>query len=246
MTKVKRLGALRVGLFSFKMKEQEPTGKNMKQAFDCSALVKPGTYRGKSANGKGDDRVGYRALEGFGTFYLADGATGIGMGAEAADAFVAALEDADYDLYTSAESCCDLLRLADEEVSVKLKGNGDTTGILIVTNGEDLWGASAGDSRGMLYKADGVVELTGRQVRKPRFGSGATPVGFKGRVKSGERLLLASDGLWDFAQLGLIGEIARGPGSADEIVHKLEQLVRSQNEDRLPDDLSIMMFIFRR
>lgn len=216
----------------------------MKQAFDCSALVKPGTFRGKTANEKGDDRVGYKAMNGFGVFYLADGATGIGLGAEAADAFVAALEDAELYQYLTAESCCDLLRLVDEEVAVKLKGNGDTTGILIVTNGEDLWGASAGDSRGMLYKADGVVELTGRQVRKPRFGNGATPVGFKGKVKPGERLLLASDGLWDFAQSGVIGELARGAGSAEEIVHRLEQLVRSQNEDRLPDDLSIMMFIF--
>ncbi|TLX15872.1 SpoIIE family protein phosphatase [Rhizobium sp. MHM7A] len=216
----------------------------MKQAFDCSALVKPGTFRGKTANEKGDDRVGYKAMDGFGAFYLADGATGIGLGAEAADAFIAALGDAEQYQYLTAESCCDLLRLVDEEVSVKLKCNGDTTGILIVTNGEDLWGASAGDSRGMLYKADGVVELTGWQVRKPRFGNGATPVGFKGKVKPGERLLLASDGLWDFAQSGVIGEIVRGAGSAEEIVHRLEQLVRSQNEDRLPDDLSIMMFIF--
>lgn len=214
----------------------------MKQAFDCSALVRPGTFRGQTA--KGDDRVGYKAMNGFGAFYLADGATGIGLGAEAADAFVAALDDAEEQQYLTAESCCDLLRLVDEEVSVKLKGNGDTTGILIVTNGEDLWGASAGDSRGILYKADGVVELTGQQIRKPRFGSGARPVGFKGKVKPGERLLLASDGLWDFAQIGLIGEITRGTGSAEEIVPKLETLVRSQNEDRLPDDLGIMLFIF--
>jgi serine/threonine protein phosphatase PrpC len=183
-------------------------------------------------------------MDGFGAFYLADGATGIGLGADAADAFIAALDDAEPYQYLTAEACCELLRLADEEVSVKLKGNGDTTGILIVTNGEDLWGASAGDSRAVLYKADGVVELTGQQIRKPRFGSGARPVGFKGKVKPGERLLLASDGLWDFAQIGLIGEITRGTGSAEEIVPKLEKLVRSQNEDRLPDDLGIMLFIF--
>jgi len=217
----------------------------MKRAFDCSALVKPGTFRETTKNEQGDDRVGHKAMAGFGAFYLADGATGVGLGGEAADAFVAALEDADFDQYRSAEACCDLLRLADEEVSVKLKGNGDTTGILIVTNGEDLWGASAGDSRGMFYKADGVVELTCRQVRKPRFGAGAKPVGFKGKVRPGERLLLASDGLWDFAQSGLISEVARGVGTAEGVVHRLEELVRYQNEGRLPDDLSIMMFIFR-
>lgn len=219
-------------------------GMIMKQAFDCSALVKPGTFRGKTANEKGDDRVGYKAMDGYGAFYLADGATGIGLGAEAADAFVSALDDAEPRQYLTAESCCDLLRLVDEEVAVKLKGNGDTTGILIVTNGEDLWGASAGDSRGMLYKADGVVELTCRQVRNPRFGAGAKPVGFKGRVRPGERLLLASDGLWDFAQSGLIGEVARGVGTAEGVVHRLEEVVRYQSEGRLPDDLSIMMFIF--
>jgi serine/threonine protein phosphatase PrpC len=216
----------------------------MKQAFDCSALVEPGTYRLNSVKERGDDRVGYRAMGDFGVFYLADGATGIGMGDQAADAFIAALEDADAGQFQSAESCCDLLRLADEEVAVKLKGNGDTTGILIATNGEDLWGASAGDSRGMLYKADNVVELTGRQLRKPRLGSGANPVGFKGRVLPGEKLVLASDGLWDFAQSGVIGEIVRGHGSAEEIIRRLEGAVRSQNEDRLPDDLSIMMFVF--
>lgn len=209
-------------------------------------MTKPGSYR--SAVGKrasGDDRVGYRLIEGLGAFYLADGATGVGLGGEAADAWVAAVDDADNESFQSVDACVALLRLADEEVSVKLKGNGDTTGILVVTDGVRLWGASAGDSRGVLYKRDGSHEVTGHQARRPRFGSGAVPRSFSGLVNGGEVLLLASDGLWDFASHRRIAEIVRSDVASSEKIALLESAVREQNEERLPDDLSMVLLEFK-
>lgn len=220
--------------------------ENSKHIIECVAVTHPSSFRSMK-NGKpskGDDRVGYRFSTSFSAFYLADGATGIGLGGEAAEAFSDAIMHADEKEFSTPEKCAALLRLVDEEVAIKLKGNGDTTGIVLVTDGHQAWGASAGDSEAILYRSDDIIEITAKQVRKPRFGNGAKPTGFSVKIAPSERILIASDGLWDFSARASVAEIVRSGLSAKETIKRLEQLIRSRNEERLPDDLGMILISF--
>jgi serine/threonine protein phosphatase PrpC len=191
----------------------------------------------------GDDRVGYRPVGDLALFYLADGATGVGLGGMAADAFVDGMEEAEYNNVSMPQDCVRYLREIDEDVRVKVRGQADTTGIMVVSDGEKLWGASAGDSSAWLF-GQVNTEITKKQRLSPRIGNGASPVAFGGYVKPGDIVVVGSDGLWQFLPLDVIESVARSPLASRAAVEKLEMLVRDRQGEGLDDDFGAVIVRF--
>jgi serine/threonine protein phosphatase PrpC len=76
---------------------------------------------------------------------------------------------------------------------------GESTAVLVEVVGDVFWGASVGDSGAWLVHGGHHLELTARQHRKSRLGSGyARPVRF-GPLPLCGTLLVATDGLFDCA-----------------------------------------------
>lgn len=209
---------------------------------DCAGCTTPADKR--RGGHSGDDRVGRRIVGGLQVFYLADGATGIGRGAEAADAFVEGMDDLVLANIDRPKACADYLREIDEDIAVKLRGEADTTGILLVTDAEKLWGASVGDSAAWLF-GDANHEITGNQARKPRLGSGALPVSFGGFVKKGDVVVAGSDGLWNYLRWDAVEEIACQDIPANQIVEQLEAATREENDGKHLDDFGVVVLTFR-
>jgi serine/threonine protein phosphatase PrpC len=81
--------------------------------------------------------------------------------------------------------------------------------VIAAIEGTKILGASVGDCGAWLIGEE-VEELTGGQVRMPLVGGRkATPVAFEA-VLGAATLLLASDGLFNYARRDRILEVARG------------------------------------
>lgn len=84
-------------------------------------------------------------------------------------------------------------RCTDRQIA-ELAHQCDTTGVVLLVNGDHYMCASVGDSSAFMDSPNGVVELTLGQRRKPRIGSGIQdPVVATGTIAG--MLLVATDGL---------------------------------------------------
>jgi serine/threonine protein phosphatase PrpC len=131
---------------------------------------------------------------------VADGAGGIGGGAEAADLAVSWLAEHSSRLVSAApeELCCLLTTL--DGVLLDDRSAGETTLVLALVRGDEVVGASVGDSEAWLIGHEGYAALTEDQRRKPLLGSGeAFPVAFHAELE-GRSLLLGTDGLFRYAK----------------------------------------------
>jgi serine/threonine protein phosphatase PrpC len=159
---------------------------------------------------------------------LADGAGGMGGGAEAATAVIEAARAA-----THADW---------GELLVELDGipqSGQTTAIVLSIDDRGIRGASVGDSAACLVRGGALVELTRGQSRKPLLFGGASPHGFAHGPLAGATLVVASDGLWNYAPRPAIAELAAGDdleAAADALV----DLVRLPSGE-LQDDVAIVL-----
>lgn len=163
---------------------------------------------------------------------VADGAGGTGDGAHAAESVIAAV--AASPPLTRAAACVALL--ADLDRTLR---RGETTAVLISLRGDELHGASVGDSSAWLVEPHAVRDLSEHQRRKPLLGSGrATPVPFTARLGAAT-LLLASDGLINYAPRDRIAEIARTPTLAG-LATRLADLPRLRS-GALPDDIAVVL-----
>ena len=174
-------------------------------------------------------------------FLVADGATGTGDGWQAsgivADIFGTSVWDDPTPGGTAA-----LLARADASVRGRLSGWADTTAVVVLTDGRGVWGASAGDSQAFVVRGPEREELTARQHRRPRIGSGAVPVPFSASLKGGV-LAVATDGLWQQVRLKDALDAVSGGGTPDAIVARLSGLVLDGNRGALPDDLGIAVAV---
>jgi hypothetical protein len=165
-----------------------------------------------------DDRAAVFERAGFLLGALADGATGVGFGGEAAGFFIdamagiepAGLFDGRFEfLERFAEVDCRILESG-------LDGDTCAVAVAVAPSGEVI-GCSAGDSSAWLLPASGEPTLCNAyQASRPRLGTGRSrPQRFSARLGQG-RILVGSDGLFASGRLEAIFEAARSldPASA--------------------------------
>ena len=101
-------------------------------------------------------------------------------------------------------------------------------------------GASVGDSGAWLIGADGSIDLTKSQIRKPGLGTGmAMPIPFHHRKPPVATLLVATDGLLKYASPQQICEKVRADTTTiDALPHALIDLVRMPSGG-LQDDVAV-------
>lgn len=163
-----------------------------------------------------EDRVAHWSLDGSEVVILADGAGGMGGGRQAAERIVRR----EFRPLHAPSDCVNELRRLDEELRSDASC-GESTAVLLVVRDGKAFGASVGDSGAWALTTDAIFDLTRRQHRKPRVGSGmAEPVGF-GPFFFNDRLLVASDGVLKYAPRERVRRVAFVPDldvAAEELV----------------------------
>jgi serine/threonine protein phosphatase PrpC len=170
---------------------------------------------------------------------VADGTGGVSGGAQAAELFIAGVRQAGeqhtFDL-TCADNWTALFTALDHEIERDVHA-GETTGIAIAITPTALVGASAGDSQAWLAGRDGWHELTERQIRKARLGTGrAQAQSFSARPSG--TLLLATDGLFDYVKFDDIANVLRA--APHDAAEALVQLLRAHFQ-KLADDVAVVV-----
>jgi serine/threonine protein phosphatase PrpC len=171
------------------------------------------------------------------TIALADGAGGTSGGASAASYAVDATADFGCTLRDSAEWCSFLTDL-DRQLDVK-QGAGETTLIVLQVAGGCVEGASVGDSAAWLVTASDVVDLTQHQRRKPLLGSGAAAPAPVDRCALAGRLVVATDGLFNYVARDKLIGLSLLP-SVEAAVDALIQEARLPN-GTLQDDIALVL-----
>jgi serine/threonine protein phosphatase PrpC len=168
---------------------------------------------------------------------IADGAGGLAGGAEAA-AMAVDLVRQQASILDGPDSCVTLLQNVDRAIAHD-RVAGETTCVVAVLSGDNVYGASVGDSGAWVMNQNGAVDLTRRQARKPFLGTGcASPVGFIHKLGNREKLLLATDGLFKYTSPGKIENVCR-VNPPETVPKQLIELVRYAS-GALPDDITII------
>src|SRR5688572_22877141 len=135
---------------------------------------------------------------------LADGAGGMSGAAQAAELFIRAVKREKSALQT-ADDCEAFLHNIDRTLADDPNA-GETTGIVLILSGNQIFGASVGDSEAWLFSTAAKTHLTKGQFRKPFLGSGEVlAVKFIAPATPGT-LLVATDGLWKYTSYEKISE----------------------------------------
>lgn len=191
----------------------------------------------EGARDGGDDRCavfveGARAI-----LALADGAGGVIGASRAAQALIDHVEDKRSRLHDAA-SCAALLATVDMELE-RDRDAGETTGIVAVIADGVVMGASVGDSAARILGPTRRQLLTRHRVDRTRLGRGdAVPMIFRGLLGA-DTLLLASDGLWDYARLDAVVRAVRQP-SLGRVAHECLAAARLPS-GALPDDVGLIL-----
>jgi serine/threonine protein phosphatase PrpC len=190
----------------------------------------------------GEDRLAVLEHGGTLVVVVADGAGGVAGGGRAAGLVVELVRDAiaapPIDPLRP-EGWVDLLARADALLEADPDA-GETTGVVLAVAEDLLIGASCGDSGAWVVHPDGRVDdLTARQHRKLRLGSGrARPVPFSRPGVAGT-LLVATDGLFNYARAEKIAAVALQE-DLDRAARDLIQLVRLPGGG-LQDDVGVVL-----
>ena len=183
--------------------------------------------------GAGQDRAAVFERDRGIVIALADGAGGTSNGQIAAQAVIDTAEtlaaaDADWRV---------VLRTLDGDAH-RLDG-GQTTAIVLVVDDAGIRGASIGDSEAWLVYADRVDMLTKHQHRKPLLGGGGSPAGTSAGPIADATLVVASDGLFRYANAI---DIARA-AMHRELAVAAEQLIGLVRlpAGNVPDDISVVL-----
>jgi len=186
------------------------------------------------------DRAEFFEREPVVVMVVADGAGGIGGGAEAASHVVRQVAEAvrvERDLLDPGLWCA-LLKEADASL-LSDRDAGETTAVVAACSPTQIAGASVGDCGCWMLAPERRVGLTLRQQRKPLLGSGgAIPVPFARSFSAGT-VLVASDGLLKYASMESIASVALHH-PVDDAVGRLVDLVRLKS-GALPDDVAIVL-----
>ena len=188
-----------------------------------------------------EDRLAVHHLDDGVVVVVADGAGGIPGAAAAANMVLAFVEQAIRSRGFgpwSVSSWTELLSRADVEVD-RDRYAGETTAVIVAASERGLIGTSCGDSGAWILTMDGIDDVTAHQRKKLRIGSGrARPIPFE-RPRLDGTLLVASDGLFNYARPeGIAGVVARE--DLDEAAQRLVQLARLPS-GKLADDVAIVL-----
>jgi hypothetical protein len=135
-----------------------------------------------------------------------------------------------------------LLRKADQTVRDDTEA-GFTTLIGFCVGPGDLAGASCGDSAVALFDCNQRLhDVTANQLKNPPVGSGTAPFQPFGTLLSATwRVLAMIDGVWKYMGWDRISEaISATPG--ESLVLRLQDVVRSRNGGKFPDDFTVVSF----
>lgn len=176
----------------------------------------------------------------FQLFLVADGAGGIGGGAEAADDLLtlAARYFNNQPEKLSPDLLCDFLMFADNHI-YNSPQSGETTAVIVAVQGDSVFSASVGDSEAWVIESHDLCELTEGQVRKPLLGSASSVPKSLGLMKTTGKIILGSDGLFKYAKMADIASIVR-TYTPKECIPRLLDLVQFPS-GRYPDDVAIIV-----
>lgn len=193
-----------------------------------------------SPPGGGQDRLAVEQFDDRIVLVVADGAGGMGGGAEAAQFACDRVKHFARATPGNSGAWVERLRAIDQTLSGSQHGGQSTVVVAEIWNGQ-VCGASVGDSRTWLIDLkDGVLDLTACQQRKPLLGSGlARPCGFGPIALNRRRLLLASDGLFRYAAQNKILAVVAA-NEFPQAPSLLTDFVRLPNGE-LHDDVAIVL-----
>jgi serine/threonine protein phosphatase PrpC len=180
-----------------------------------STTSRQDSYRGEDS----EDRSAIIASAGSQIFVVADGVGGRAGGFAAASLLVDLVREvAPQITRLDAPAWARFLTQADKIVAEDDE-SGETTGVIaqVSDDGRRIVGASIGDSEAWFVTPDGLFDLTETQRKKPFLGSGgAGAVPFTLPTPDpGGTLLIASDGLFKYADQERIIEAVRSPDLED-------------------------------
>jgi serine/threonine protein phosphatase PrpC len=198
-----------------------------------------------AVRGSGQDRACVFDASGNVTVVVADGAGGTGHGAVAAQAIVDAVEAVAAQAVVDAVGAVPAAPrdwstlLLDLDRDARLRGHGQSTAVIVCIRGGVLSGASAGDSGAWLVQNGDAIDLTEDQCRKPLVGAGCRPWRIAPRPLEGSTLVVASDGLFRYAQRAAIVRLASGE-NLPTAARALVDLVRLPSGG-LQDDVAVVL-----
>ncbi len=193
-----------------------------------------------AAQGSGQDRAAVFEHQGVLVAVLADGAGGSGGGARAASTVVerVAAVVTSRAWLLDAQSWSRLLLDCDAQLE---REGGQSTAVIVASDGVRLVGVSVGDSQAWVVDPRSDDQLTDGQPRKPLLGGGCgVPRQFAYELGPASSVLLASDGLLNFAPRERILAAVRAPTSAQICCAELVQAARLPGGG-LTDDVSVVV-----
>jgi PPM family protein phosphatase len=169
---------------------------------------------------------------------VADGAGGMSGGARAAEMVIRRVEEvaSEGSFHAAASAWATFLESLDAAIERDLTA-GETTAIVLAVTADGIVGASSGDSRAYLLSPAGFVELTAGQRRRPLLGSGRA-IACSFRAATVGTLVVATDGLFDYAPLDDIRQVLAAP--SEDPAEALVRLIRTRHRE-LPDDVAVVL-----
>lgn len=126
-----------------------------------------------------------------------------------------------------------------DRVLAATRGGSETTGVVVSVTADVIRGASVGDSEAWLVSSAEVLDLTRHQRPGPLLGSGsARPTAFSA-PNSGGTLIVASDGLFKYADRRTLLDIVSGPELSAVLGELVAHLRLSSGV--LQDDVAIVL-----
>ncbi len=174
---------------------------------------------------------------------VADGVGGRAGGAAAAEAvmqlaLVAAAKSQSGSAPPSASAWCALLESFDRTAASD-DMVGETTAVVATLSAGQIQGASVGDSAAWLVGKNQIRDVTAGQSRKPFLGAGQAIVTPFAAPLGADTLLIATDGLFKYADRQTIASLARNT-DLDAAAKSLIDAVRLRSGG-LQDDVAVVL-----
>jgi len=193
-----------------------------------------------AANSKNQDRATFLEYPQGLLLIIADGAGGMGGGAEAAELVIQIVKEqiGPNIQFTNPLIWNNILQETDSRLLAHPIA-GETTAVIVAISNRIIYGASVGDSGAFLIQGQTDFELTAQQQRKPLLGSGIAMPSPYGPIPFHGTLLLATDGLIKYAPMTKIHQMVLN-NPIESVAQSLIESVRYPS-GHLPDDVSVIV-----